>query len=156
MRDIIERLFGPKRAGAFVMAITLLGLPGCAIAPKEHTQSKSPTSSPGLKTGSDYLSVCGRALDDDSTADARAARMNGLACSGYMWGVLSGFSATQTIYEGVLQQPKLLCLPTGVNVSELTRISLNFIAENPAALDRSLGELIMVSWIASFPCPEAP
>jgi hypothetical protein len=156
MRDIIERRFGPKQAGAFVMAITLLALPGCAIAPEEHTQGESPTSTPGLKTGSDYLSVCGRARGDDSTADARAARMYGLACSGYTWGVLSGFSATQTIYEGVLQQPKVLCLPTGVNVSQLMKISLTFLAENPAALDRSLGELIMVSWIASFPCPEAP
>ena len=153
MRDIIERLFGPKRPRAFVMAITLLALPGCAIAPEEHTQGESPASTPGLKTGSDYLSICGRALDDDSTADARAARMDGLACSGYMWGVLSGFSATQTIYEGVLQQPKLLCLPTGVNVSQLMRVSFKFLTENPAELHRSLGELIMVSWIASFPCP---
>jgi hypothetical protein len=59
MRDIIERRFGPKQAGAFVMAITLLALPGCAIAPEKHTQGESPTSTPGLKTGSDYLSVCG-------------------------------------------------------------------------------------------------
>jgi hypothetical protein len=146
----------PKRALAFVMAITLLALSACAIEQEEHTQGKSPTSSLGLRTGSDYLSVCGRVLDDDSTADTRAARMDGLACSGYMWGVLSGLNATQTVYAGFLQQPKVLCLPTGVNVSQLMRISLNFLAENPAALDRSLGELIMVSWIASFPCPEAP
>ena len=150
MRATVERLFGPKRALAFVMAITLLALPGCAIEQEEHTQGTS------LKTGSDYLSVCGRALDDDSTADPRTARMDGLVCFGFMWGVLSGLNATQTVYEGFLQQPKVLCLPTGVNVSQLTRISLKFLTENPAELHRSLGELIMVSWIASFPCPSVP
>jgi hypothetical protein len=132
------------------MAITLLALSGCAIEQDEDT------SSLGLKTGRDYLSVCGRTLDDDSTTDTRAARIDELACSGYVWGVLSGLNASQAVYAGFLQQPKVLCLPTGVNVSQLMRISLNFLAENPAALDRSLGELIMVSWIASFPCPEAP
>jgi hypothetical protein len=147
MRATIERLFGPKRALAFVIAITLLAPPGCAIEHEDHTQATS------LKTGNDYLSVCGRALDDDSTADSGTARMDGLVCSGFMWGVLSGLSATQTAYEGFLQQPKVLCLPTGVNVSQLMRISLKFLTENPAELHRSLGELIMVSWIASFPCP---
>ena len=101
----------PKRALAFVMAITLLALSGCAIEQEEDT------SSLGLRTGSDYLSVCGRTLDDDSTADTRAARMDELACSGYVWGVLSGLNASQAVYAGFLQQPKVLCLPTGVNVS---------------------------------------
>src|SRR5882757_10687903 len=110
MRATIERLFGPQRALAFVMAITLLALSGCAVEQEEHTQGTS------LKTGSDYLSVCGRALDDDSTADAGAARIDRLACFGFMWGVLSGLNATQTVYEGFLQQPKVLCLPSGVNV----------------------------------------
>jgi hypothetical protein len=146
----------PKRALAFVMAITLLALSGCAIEQEEQTQGESPTSSLGLKTGSDYLSVCARALDDDSTADTRPARMDELACSGYMWGVLSGLNATQSFYEGVLQQPKALCLPAGVNVSQLMRISLKFLTENPAGLHKSLGELIMVSWIATFPCPNVP
>src|SRR6266446_9956931 len=126
MRDIIERLFGPKRARAFVMAITLLALPGCAM----EEQGKSPTSGTGLKTGSDYVSVCGGALDDNSTADTRAARMDDLACLGFMWGMLSGVHATQTLYEGVLQQPKLLCLPSDVNVGQLVRIALNFLTEN--------------------------
>jgi hypothetical protein len=156
MRDTIERPFGPKRALAFVVAVTLLALSGCAIEREEQTQGKPPTSSFGLRTGSDYLSVCGRTLDDDSTADTRAARTDELACAGYMWGVLSGLNATQTVYEGVLQQPKVLCLPSDVNVSQLMRISLKFLTENPAELHKSLGELIMVSWIASFPCPNVP
>jgi hypothetical protein len=146
MRATIERLFGPKRALAFVMAITLLALPGCAIEQEEHTQRTS------LQTGNDYLSVCGRALDDDPTADSRTARTDELACFGFTWGVLSGLNATQTVYEGFLHQPKVLCLPTGVNVNQLMRVSLKFLTENPAQLHRSLGELIMVSWIASFPC----
>jgi hypothetical protein len=146
MRATIERLFGPKRALAFVMTITLLALPGCAIEREEHTQRTS------LQTGNDYLSVCSRALDDDPTADSRTARMDELACLGFTWGVLSGLNATQTVYEGFLQQPKVLCLPTGVNVNQLMRVSVKFLTENPAQLHRSLGELIMVSWIASFPC----
>ncbi len=150
MRDIIERLFGPKRARAFVMAITLLALPGCAM----EEQGKSPTSGTGLKTGSDYVSVCGGALDDNSTADTRAARMDDLACLGFMWGMLSGVNAIQTVYEGVLQHPKVVCLPTGVNVSQLMRISLKFLTENPAELHLPLGDLIMVSWVARFPCPD--
>ena len=153
MRDTIQRLFGPKRALVFVMAITLLALSGCAIEQEEHTQGESPTFRLGLKTGSDYLSVCGGAFDDDSTANTRAARMDELACTAYMWGVLSGLHATQTVYEGVLQQPRVLCLPGDVNVGQLIRISLNFLTENTAELHKPLGELIMVSWIARFPCP---
>jgi hypothetical protein len=38
-----------------------------------------------------------------------------------------------------LRQPKVLCLPTGVNVSQLMRISLEFLTENPAELHRSPG-----------------
>jgi Rap1a immunity proteins len=146
MRATIERLFGPKRALAFVMAITLRALPGCAIEQEEHTQGTS------LKTGNDYLRVCGRAFDDDSPADPRTARIDELACFGFTWGVLSGLNATQSAYEGFLRQPKVLCLPIGVNVNQLMRVSLKFLTEHPAELHRSLGELIMVSWIANFPC----
>jgi hypothetical protein len=42
MRDTIERLFGPKRALAFVVAVTLLALSGCAIEREEQTQGKPP------------------------------------------------------------------------------------------------------------------
>src|SRR5438270_9874191 len=116
MRATIERLF---QTLAFVMAITLLALPGCASEQEEHTQGTS------LRTGSDYLSVCGRALDEDSTADdPRTARMYELACFSFTWGTLSGLTATQNVYEGFLQQPKVLCLPTGLNVNQLMRVSL--------------------------------
>jgi hypothetical protein len=141
MRDIIERLFKAKWAIVLTVAITLLAMPGGALA----------QDSWGLETGNDYLRLCSTALDAD--ASGRADR---LVCSGYMRGFLSGLNATQDFYVTARKQPRALCLPATVNVDQLMRISLKYFNDHPADLRGSLVQLILVSWLDRFPCTKQP
>lgn len=141
MRDIIERLFKAKWAIVLTVAITLLAMPGGALA----------QDSWGLETGNDYLRLCSTALDAD--ASSRADR---LVCRGYMRGFLSGLNATQDLYVTARKQPRALCLPATVNVDQLMRISLKYFNDHPADLHGSLVQLILVSWVERFPCTKQP
>ncbi len=141
MRDIIEPLFKAKWAIVLTVAITLLGMPGGAMA----------QDSWGLETGNDYLRLCSTALDADASG-----RADGLVCRGYMRGFLSGLDATQDFYVTAGKQLRVLCLPATVNVDQLMRISLKYLNDHPASLRGSLVQLILVSWVERFPCPKRP
>jgi len=141
MRDIIEPLFKAKWAIVLTVAITLLGMPGGAMAQDNW----------GLETGNDYLRLCSTALDADASG-----RADGLVCRGYMRGFLSGLDATQDFYVTAGKQLRVLCLPATVNVDQLMRISLKYLNDHPASLRGSLVQLILVSWVERFPCPKRP
>ena len=141
MRDIIEPLFKAKWAIVLTVAITLLGMPGGAMAQDNW----------GLETGNDYLRLCSTALDADASG-----RADGLVCRGYMRGFLSGLDATQDFYVTAGKQLRVLCLPATVNVDQLMRISLKYLNDHPASLRGSLVQLILVSWVERFPCTKQP
>ncbi len=141
MRDIIEPLFKAKWAIVLTVAITLLGMPGGAMAQDNW----------GLETGNDYLRLCSTALDADASG-----RADGLVRRGYMRGFLSGLDATQDFYVTAGKQLRVLCLPATVNVDQLMRISLKYLNDHPASLRGSLVQLILVSWVERFPCPKRP
>jgi hypothetical protein len=140
MREITERSFKAKWA-MVGMAIMLPAMPGGAMA----------QDSWGLETGNDYLRLCSTALDADASG-----RADGLVCSGYMRGFLSGLGATQDLYVTARKQPRVLCLPATVNVDQLMRISLKYLNDHPADLHGSLVQLILVSWVDRFPCSKRP
>jgi hypothetical protein len=141
MRDIIERPFKAKWTIVLTVAITLLAMPGSAMAQDAW----------GLETGNDYLRLCSTALDADASG-----RADGLVCRGYMRGFLSGLNATQDLYVTARKQPRALCLPSTVNVDQLMRISLKYFDDHPADLRGSLVQLILVSWLDRFPCTKRP
>ncbi len=147
MRDTTRRPF----LGLLLwVVITLAVMPGL-MAQTNNLPSTPTTASFALKTGNDYLSACGKALDAEVSS-----RVEGIACLSYMRGLAAGVVATQGVYMGFKKQPELLCVPTGATMAQLMSVSLKYLNDHPADLHRRLGDLIFVSWVESFPCPKSP
>jgi hypothetical protein len=128
------------------LAITLLAMPAGAMAQGKPRQSTSPPDDGILQTGNDYLTMCGAALETKG--------LSGVTCASYTLGLFTGLSTTQRFFAELEQAP-MVCVPATVSVGQLARITLKWLQENPANLHEPLGELMIVSWFKSFPCPKA-
>jgi Rap1a immunity proteins len=144
MSDTIQRLFKVKWT-VFGLAITLLAMPAGAMPQGKPSQSTPPPDNGLLQTGNDYLAMCGSAFE--------AKGLSGVTCISYTWGLFTGLSTTQRLFAALERAP-MVCVPATVSMGQLARITLKWLQENPTSLHEPLGELMIVSWFNSFPCPK--
>lgn len=91
-----------------------------------------------LDTGNDFLRLCGegRGLNIETAQN--------LMCTSYVRGVADGTG----LFTG-----RYICLPAGVDVTQLINVSLSHMRANPDRTHQDVTVLILASWIKSFPCP---
>jgi hypothetical protein len=135
------------RAVMVLMAIATSVLPAATMAQGKAPERPIPAAGWELRTGTDYLSACGTALDPN------APRFQLGVCGGYVRGLAAGLESTQALYVEAMHQPKVSCLPKTYAPSQLMRVGLKYLNDHPADLHRPLEDLMVFSWIQSFPCP---
>ena len=124
-------------------AIMILALVGVLASPR-------PAAATAM-SGNQLLKIC----------DLKGA--DGLACKSYFIGFYGGFMWTtamvgQRVKQKIWPQghnPLLnICLPKGATVSQITRVGLKYLRENPEKLHQPAGAHVLASFITGFPCPK--
>lgn len=98
--------------------------------------------------GNDLLSYCAEFLEKQPNANSQAAYMEGV-CQGFFMGVV------QTVfYEQHIQnvQPLALCVPKGVNSTQVAKISVKYLEANLETLHFSSIVIVQKALQEAFPC----
>ncbi len=90
------------------------------------------------ESGNDLLRECSKKAG--SNADGY--------CHGFIWGTLHGVNEA-TIRA---QEKKYVCIPQGVTISQLTRLTKKYLEENPQKLHLLASTLIVNAVTTAYPC----
>jgi len=96
----------------------------------------------GFYKGNDLLEECEAYLSDTGSA------AKGNICIGYIMGVVDTH-AVVVIWDG---SEKRFCLPRSIQSSQLVRVAIKYLKENPQDLHLAATGLVIVALDFAFPC----
>lgn len=116
----------------------------------------SSAPSVGAADGNTLLRNCGMAIDHFDGVPSTA--IPGVERAGYVLSCLSLLSGFRDGYAfGVpAGQRGLICIPTPVPTSQLARVMVRYLRDNPTRLHDRDTALVLFALADSFPCPPGP
>ena len=102
-----------------------------------------------FETGNDFLKECEPATQKvftQLTDDERSLAVN---CGGYLRGFIGGIRVAE---RGTAS--RVICSPDGVEIRHILRLTVQWMNDHKAQLNKSAVELIFSSLLDAFPCSE--
>jgi hypothetical protein len=102
-----------------------------------------------VNTGADLIEKCDSYISymgNKDIPDSNFAYAMGI-CMGFVDGVVYTHSVART-------GSPIWCLPNNVNSDAIIRVLVNHIRDNPDAMQKNLGPVVLVAMVNAFPCDE--